>query len=433
MNIKTIMNDRYKYHSDRLTQILCNRLGLVYITTMSFAVKRVCKSFVRRGLPRLGSASLARTRYGQRSALRRPMSSSGGANKGTFLSIQKMLDEDPKIAAMLVQETKSIVSVGELGAAVTRVERMYQELESAANSGAPTFAQLQGVFLASSIPFVGFGIIDNAIMIIAGDYIDMTMGVTLGISTMAAAGLGNLVSDVAGVWAGSSVEKLSARLGFSAPVLTRGQMKHKWTKRADNYGSAVGVALGCLIGMFPLLFMDSGGTEVKKQKLHLEMLFHNVFQEVGTMLNAESATLFLLDDATDRIYSYAVVNPNMTEDNAKIYVPANKGLVGACAMTKQIVNVPDVSKDDRFYPDIDAQTGFTTKSVLAMPIFGSDGTVTGVVEVVNKKTEAGHFTADDERLLRLLCSHIGLAVSNIKSDGAKELQEAWRIVKHYHQ
>ena len=42
----------------------------------------------------------------------------------------------------------------------------------------------------SMIPFIGFGFLDNALMIIAGDYIDTTIGVTLGISTMAAAGFG---------------------------------------------------------------------------------------------------------------------------------------------------------------------------------------------------------------------------------------------------
>ena len=50
------------------------------------------------------------------------------------------------------------------------------------------------VFANNAIPFVGFGIIDNAVMIMAGDYIDCTIGVALGISTMAAAGLGKSVS-----------------------------------------------------------------------------------------------------------------------------------------------------------------------------------------------------------------------------------------------
>jgi hypothetical protein len=43
---------------------------------------------------------------------------------------------------------------------------------------------------------LGFGFLDNFIMIVAGEYIDLTLGVTLGISTMAAAALGKSVSAV---------------------------------------------------------------------------------------------------------------------------------------------------------------------------------------------------------------------------------------------
>lgn len=45
------------------------------------------------------------------------------------------------------------------------------------------------VFTASAIPFVGFGFLDNLIMILAGDYIDAKLGAAFAISTMAAAGV----------------------------------------------------------------------------------------------------------------------------------------------------------------------------------------------------------------------------------------------------
>ena len=59
--------------------------------------------------------------------------------------------------------------------------------------------QRYAVFVNQMVPFIGFGFMDNAIMILAGDKIDMTLGMTLGMSTMAAAGLGNLLSDVCGI------------------------------------------------------------------------------------------------------------------------------------------------------------------------------------------------------------------------------------------
>ncbi|CAL8356833.1 unnamed protein product [Arctogadus glacialis] len=50
----------------------------------------------------------------------------------------------------------------------------------------PTRAQLRYVLLHNAIPFVGFGFLDNAIMIVAGTQIELSIGVILGISTMAA-------------------------------------------------------------------------------------------------------------------------------------------------------------------------------------------------------------------------------------------------------
>ena len=46
----------------------------------------------------------------------------------------------------------------------------------------PSYADLRQVFLNQSLPFIGFGFLDNLIMIVAGDYIDANIGVTLGLS-----------------------------------------------------------------------------------------------------------------------------------------------------------------------------------------------------------------------------------------------------------
>ena len=41
----------------------------------------------------------------------------------------------------------------------------------------------------------------------AGDYIDATLGSALLLSTMAAAGLGNLISDIAGIFCADAIEE----------------------------------------------------------------------------------------------------------------------------------------------------------------------------------------------------------------------------------
>jgi hypothetical protein len=62
---------------------------------------------------------------------------------------------------------------------------------TAADTPEPSFEQLRLVALNTAIPFVGFGIMDNSILIVAGDAIDTSLGVLLGISTMCAAAIGN--------------------------------------------------------------------------------------------------------------------------------------------------------------------------------------------------------------------------------------------------
>jgi len=59
----------------------------------------------------------------------------------------------------------------------------------------PTNYQLYVVALHQAIPFVGFGIMDNAILILAGEAIDVYLGAALGLSTMCAAAIGNIISN----------------------------------------------------------------------------------------------------------------------------------------------------------------------------------------------------------------------------------------------
>ena len=76
----------------------------------------------------------------------------------------------------------------------------------------PTWRQLYAHGLQQAVPFTGFGIMDNAIMIVAGDYIDLKLGVMLGISTMCAAGFGNIISTSRASGSARVIESFAERL-----------------------------------------------------------------------------------------------------------------------------------------------------------------------------------------------------------------------------
>jgi hypothetical protein len=129
----------------------------------------------------------------------------------------------------------------------------------------PSTRDLSLFSLSQSIPFVAFGFIDNSLMIVFGEAIDMKLGVFLGCSTMACAGLGNAVSDVAGVMLGGAVHAFSSRLGIPTPPLTRRQLQMTRTRVVATISAGVGIAIGCLLGMAPLLFVNRGESERERK------------------------------------------------------------------------------------------------------------------------------------------------------------------------
>ena len=120
------------------------------------------------------------------------------------------------------------------------------------SASATTMEQLRAVALSQAVPFIGFGLCDNAVMITAGESIETALGVGLGLSTMAAAGFGNTVSDVVGIGLSAKIESFAERLGFQAPSLTRAQRMSAAVRWVRVAGATSGVTLGCLLGMFPL-------------------------------------------------------------------------------------------------------------------------------------------------------------------------------------
>lgn len=134
------------------------------------------------------------------------------------------------------------------------------------------------------------------IMILSGDYIDLTLGVMLGISTLCAAAIGNILSDLAGVGLGTVIEDMAARAGLPDPKLTSGQMKLRSVRFAGQAGCAVGITIGCIIGMFPLLFIDSKKAEAGKKQVKLDQLFMDVVNEAKTLVGAEATTLFVVEE-----------------------------------------------------------------------------------------------------------------------------------------
>ncbi|XP_031349913.1 transmembrane protein 65 isoform X2 [Photinus pyralis] len=127
----------------------------------------------------------------------------------------------------------------------------------------PSMNNLVNIAIANAIPFIGFGFLDNFFMILFGDQIDFYLGSYFCLSTMAAAALGNTFSDVLGLGSAYYVERLATRIGYTPPKLSPIQMEMPISRHSANVGRVVGVVLGCLLGMFPLMFTGDHKKEEK--------------------------------------------------------------------------------------------------------------------------------------------------------------------------
>lgn len=84
---------------------------------------------------------------------------------------------------------------------------------------------------------------------------------------MAAAALGNTFSDVMGIGSAYYVERFANYVGYQPPKLTPIQLDMPISRHCANLGRVIGVTLGCLLGMIPLLFLPSDEEKERTKKL----------------------------------------------------------------------------------------------------------------------------------------------------------------------
>lgn len=133
----------------------------------------------------------------------------------------------------------------------------------------PTWSQLSVVSLQCGLPFIGFGFIDNFLMILFGDIIESSIGMIVPISTMAAAGLGNAISDVVGIGVAHHIEAFALKF-VKQPELTTEQWELPLVSWVMAISKSICIFIGCVIGMSPLLFMNNNKKDTDSEKAENE-------------------------------------------------------------------------------------------------------------------------------------------------------------------
>jgi putative methionine-R-sulfoxide reductase with GAF domain len=112
-------------------------------------------------------------------------------------------------------------------------------------------------------------------------------------------------------------------------------------------------------------------------------------------MNADRVTLYFVDRMGGTLRSK--VADHAGDEPLKIRMPMGKGIAGRAALTGQVQIVDNAPSHPDFNPEVDGQTGYQTRTVLAVPVYNHRNEVFAVTQFLNR-TDGQPFTpADAER------------------------------------
>jgi signal transduction histidine kinase/putative methionine-R-sulfoxide reductase with GAF domain len=140
--------------------------------------------------------------------------------------------------------------------------------------------------------------------------------------------------------------------------------------------------------------------------LDLDQLLELILQKINDAVEADRATLYLLDERKGELVSRIVQGDEVRAIRLKV----GQGIAGHVAVTSKAVLVNDPYEDKRFNPEWDMTSGYRTRSILAVPMKNHLGRTIGVIQVLNKKS--GQFSDHDAVILAALATQAAISIDN---------------------
>jgi phosphoserine phosphatase RsbU/P len=138
-----------------------------------------------------------------------------------------------------------------------------------------------------------------------------------------------------------------------------------------------------------------------------------VMEKAKDVMDAEACSILLYNRETDTLeFEVAICADEQTSDllKQKVTVKMGRGIAGYVAQHLKPLVIADTKADKRFLGDADKQTGFTTKSLIAVPLVGRGGLI-GVAEIINPRHKVS-FSDYDLEIFQTLCGQVAIAIEN---------------------
>jgi len=173
-------------------------------------------------------------------------------------------------------------------------------------------------------------------------------------------------------------------------------------------------------------FRDIG--VILTSSLQPEEVIDRVMKIIGNYFSPKNWSLLLVEEGTNRL-KFEIVMGIDADKIRGVYLEQGEGVVGwVCENGKPAV-IEDVISDPRFSSRIDNMIGFTTRSIICVPLLNGQNKVIGAIELINKivppssklmfDTDAKaviptdeNFTQTDMKILSSIGIFTGVAIEN---------------------
>ena len=159
--------------------------------------------------------------------------------------------------------------------------------------------------------------------------------------------------------------------------------------------------------------------------LELDEVLEATMQGIREILQVEAGSLVLVDDEIGGMVFRRTFSPEQGWITGRTIQP-EEGIVGYVIQSGEPKLVNNVERDPHFSVEVDEEMGFTSRSILCVPLEIRDQVI-GAIEVINRLN--GAFTQQDLELLQAMAASVAVAVDNSNlyselADFAKELERS---------
>jgi len=145
--------------------------------------------------------------------------------------------------------------------------------------------------------------------------------------------------------------------------------------------------------------------------LDLDEILRLILVKMSELIPAGPWSLLLKDPETGELTFKIIVGVDQ-ERVAGIRIAKGEGIAGYVAESGESLFIEDVHRDPRFFPWVDEMTGFTTRSIVCVPL-RIRGRIPGVIEVVNV-SDIPLFKARYLPVLTILADYAAIAIENAR-------------------